>query len=257
MEQGDAKVMERDQRLRDAIARLPKARLVAREDVTEDLMVIKLEPEVDFTFKPGQYCTLGLGSVERAYSIVSAPHEPLLEIFVELVPLPDGVLTPLMWTLQVDDPMSIRPRAKGIFTLDEKYHQHLMVATVTGIAPSLSIIRSYLHHGGQGHKFHVLMGASYEDEFTYKDELEELARNHPETVVFVPTISRPTEERNADWKGATGRVNAIVEEYIEKLNLNPESILVYACGHPGMIEDVKDRLTPKGFNIKEERFWKQ
>ena len=41
------------------------------------------------------------------------------------------------------------------------------------------------------------------------------------------------------------------------MGLDPSSTLVYACGHPGMIEDVKERLAPKGFNVKEERFWKQ
>ena len=62
---------------------LPQARLVYRRDVTEDLMVIKLEPvDGPFSFKPGQYCTLGKEGVERAYSIVSAPYEPELEIFV-------------------------------------------------------------------------------------------------------------------------------------------------------------------------------
>ena len=34
MERSDAKLMEREQRLRDVIARLPKAALVARRDVT-------------------------------------------------------------------------------------------------------------------------------------------------------------------------------------------------------------------------------
>lgn len=257
VETGDAKLAERERRMREAISKLPKAKVTARTDVTPDLMVIMLEPEIEFTFKPGQYCTLGLESVERAYSIVSAPHEPLLEIFVEMVPLPDGVLTPMMWDLQVGDSMSIRPRAKGIFVLDEGYNQHLMVATVTGIAPFISIIRSYFHHKGQGHKFYVLMGASYEDEFTYSEELEELATNHPETVVFVPTVSRPTEAKNSAWQGVTGRVNNIVAEYIDKLGLDKASTLVYACGHPGMIEDVKERLIPEGFNVQEERFWKE
>ena len=257
MERGDAKVAERDQRLRDAIARLPRTRLVARRDVTEDLMAIKLEPEIEFNFKAGQYCTLGIDTVERAYSIVSAPHEPYLEIFVELVPIPDGVLTPEMWKLEVGDSMSIRPRAKGIFTMDEKYHRHLMVATVTGIAPFMSTLRSYLHRGATGHQFYVLQGASYLDEFTYQEELETLASSHPETVVYVPTVSRPTEERNATWLGVTGRVNSIVEESIERYGLSPDSTMVYACGHPGMIEDVNERLNPRGFKVKEERYWKQ
>ena len=56
-------------------SRFPRAKLVERQDITPDLMVIKLAPEKNpFDFKPGQYCTLGLGKIERAYSIVSAPH---------------------------------------------------------------------------------------------------------------------------------------------------------------------------------------
>ena len=257
MELGDARLMERAERLRDVIARLPRAVLVARRDITDDLMVIELQPEVEFTFKAGQYCTLGIGSVERAYSIASAPHEPNLEIFVELVPLPDGVLTPVMWEMKVGDSMSVRPRAKGIFAIDEKYHHHLMVATVTGIAPFISTIRSYIHRNAQGHKFYVLHGASYTDEFTYRDELEGLAARYPDIITYVPTISRPTEDRNAAWQATTGRVNTIVEESIERFNLDPEGSLVYACGHPGMIEDVNERLGPMGYKVKEERYWKQ
>ena len=236
---------------------LPKAALVERKEITEDLMIIKMRPETAMTFKPGQYCTLGLEGIERAYSIVSAPHEDDLEIFVELVPEPDGALTPLMWKMQEGDTMTIRPRCKGIFTLDEKYNSHLMVATVTGVAPFVSILRSYFHHEGQGHRFYVLEGASYLDEFVYDKELEEMEASYPDTVKFIPTVSRPNESRNDGWTGASGRANDIVEEQIEKLGLEPSSTLVYACGHPGMIEDVKERLVPRGFNVKEERFWKQ
>ena len=67
-----------------AVPNLPKATLVERRDITDDLFVIKLEPEQGpLNFKPGQYCTLGLEGIERAYSIVSSPHETLLEILVE------------------------------------------------------------------------------------------------------------------------------------------------------------------------------
>ena len=236
---------------------LPKAALVERQDITEDLMIIKMRPETVMTFKPGQYCTLGLEGIERAYSIASAPHEKDLEIFVELVPEPDGALTPLIWKMKEGDTMTIRPRCKGIFTLDQKYNSHLMVATVTGVAPFVSMLRSYFHHRGEGHRFYVIEGASYRDEFVYDKELEEMEASHPDTVTFIPTVSRPNESKNDGWTGAAGRANEIVEEQIKKLGLEPSSTLVYACGHPGMIEDVKDRLGPRSFNIKEERFWKQ
>ena len=235
----------------------PKAYLVERRDVTDDLMVIKLEPEEGgtFGFRPGQYCTLGLGPIERAYSIASAPHESSLEVFVELVP--DGELTPLMWNLQPGDAMSVRPRAKGIFTMDQKAHHHFMLSTVTGVSPSVSMVRDYLFNGREGHKFYVLLGASYQDELTYDVEFAELAERYPGVVSFIPTVSRPDDPRNEGWDGQTGRVNAIAENYLDELHLPKDDTLVYACGHPGMIEDMKTKLPPQGWRFKEERFWKE
>ena len=69
--------------------------------------------------------------------------------------------------------------------------------------------------------------------------------------------SRPDEERNNGWAGEKGRVNAIVEKYVEEFGLTAEDTLIYACGHPGMIEDVKEQFLPKGFKVEEERFWKE
>ncbi len=235
---------------------LPQARLVYRRDVTEDLMVIKLEPvDGPFNFKPGQYCTLGKEGVERAYSIVSAPYEPELEIFVELVP--EGELTPKMWNLKVGETMSIRPRPKGIFTLNENVHHHLMMATVTGVGPYLSIIREYLHQGGEGHHFYVLFGASYRDELTYDAELKKLSEDHPECVKFVATVSRPYESENFGWEGEEGRVNNLVQKYLAEFDLPIDDTMVYTCGHPGMIADVKEQVTALGWQFKEERFWKE
>ena len=241
---------------RDRTTNLPRARLVERIDYTDDLMVIKMEPQgFDFKFKPGQYCTLGLDGIERAYSIVSAPHESALEIFVELVP--EGELTPRMWDMEIGDTMSIRPRPKGIFLMDNSATQHLMLGTVTGIAPFVSMVRDHLHYGRDGHHFYVVEGASYLDEFVYDVELSQLAADHPDIVTFVPAISRPTEERNAGWEGATGRLNNIVADQLVQLGLEQSQTLIYACGHPGMIEASRGIVTADGWRWTEERFWKE
>lgn len=237
---------------------LPKAKIVKREDFTDDLFLIWLETGVSFSFKPGQYITIGAGGIERPYSIASAPYESLIELFIEYVP-PEhgGQLTPLLWAQHVGDIVSMRPRAKGIFNLQPKYVNHVMVGTVTGIAPYVSMLRQYIHDGETGHRFFVLEGASYQDEFTYDKELGALAEQHPDMIQFVPTVSRPQDPRNTTWSGKGGRVNAIVEEYLGTWDLEKEDTLIYACGHPGMIEDLKERLVPKGWNLTEERFWKE
>lgn len=237
--------------------KLADTNVLKRKDITRELLLMWISRPEGFAFKAGQYCTIGSGEIERAYSISSAPHEQDIELFVELVPPPDGNLTPLIWDLHEDDTMTIRPRAKGIFTLKPKLPNQLLVATVTGVVPYISFLRDYLHNGREGHHFYVLQGASYQDEFTYLDELKRLAAEHPDLITYVPTVSRQAEEHNKGWTGETGRVNNIVQKYIDQFSLTPEDTLVYACGHPGMIEDVKEKLVPQGFKVEEERFWKQ
>ena len=236
---------------------LAEVEILRRTDVTDDLFLLWIEKPEGYAFKPGQYCTIGSDSIERAYSIVSAPHEESLELFVEVVPLPYGVLTPKLWKLGIGDRVTIRPRAKGLFTFKPIMPNQFLVSTVTGVVPYVSIIRDYLDSRRDGHHFYVIQGASYSDEFVYDTELAGLACEHPDRITYVPTVSRPTEERNRGWTGETGRVNMIVERYADKLKLTPEDTLVYACGHPGMIEDVKERMLPKGFKVEEERFWKE
>jgi len=234
-----------------------QSKILRREDITEDLWLIWIEKPEGFTFKAGQYCTIGHDGVERAYSIVSAPHEESLELFIELVPLPDGVLTPKLWELGVGDTVSIRPRAKGRFVFKPSLPNQFLISTVTGVVPYVSFVRDYLQANKTGHHFYIIEGASYKDELVYDTELAELATDHPDLITYIPTLSRPNEERNAGWSGETGRANEIVEKWIAELGLSSDDTIVYACGHPGMIEEVKAKLLPRHFPLEEERFWKQ
>ena len=105
------------------------------------------------------------------------------------------------------------------------------------------------------YNFYVLEGASYVDEFGYDNELQKLADNN-KNVTFEASISRPLEDRNKNWQGLKGRVNNVLEERIKSWNVKPSESIVYACGHPGMIEDVKEKLKDSDFTFLEERFWK-
>lgn len=236
--------------------RFSTATITRRYDMTADLWRVWLRPASEFKFKPGQYITIGTQGVERPYSIASSPSEPEIELFIELIPPPDGELTPLLYELGVGAEVTMRPRPKGLFLFKPEYRNHVMVATVTGVTPYISMLRSYFENPTGEHRFFVLEGASYHDEFGYRDELRALDQAHDE-VTFIPSVSRPNEEKNAGWKGETGRINTLVEKYLAKLQLSPEDTLVYACGHPLMIEDVKQRLAGTDFDVTEERFWKE
>ncbi len=245
--------------MKDVKLKTVKARLTRRVDINEDLWKIWLSTETPFKFKPGQYCTIGVDGIERPYSIVSSPHEPEIELFIELVPPPDGNLTPLLYNVHVGQEVTLRKRAKGIFVFKPQFKYHLMVATVTGIAPYVSMIRWLIHSNATtfaDYNIHVLEGASYVEEFGYHDELLHIAKEY-KNVSFLPSISRPDEDRNKNWKGAKGRINTIIEDYITNNNLPQPETVVYACGHPQMIQDVHNKVERLKFHFEEERFWKE
>jgi ferredoxin/flavodoxin---NADP+ reductase len=227
--------------------------VIQKTIITDVLMVIKIKPNSPFVYRAGQYCTVSVNGTERPYSIVSAPHEEYIELFVEL--LPDGTLSPNLCKVNSGDMINIRPRAKGIFTLENSYDNHFMIATVTGVAPILSMIRDSLHHGLNSNRFYVIHGASFEKELAYRSELENLSRIH-DNIFYTPTVSRPHDRKNNSWRGETGRVNTIYYKYIDKFSLHRENTVIYACGHPGMIEDVKAQASKKGFRFKEEKYWR-
>ena len=231
------------------------ATIERRVDLTKEHFKIWLSCAEPFPFEPGQYCTVGVDGVERPYSIVSSPREPLLELFVELIPPPLGHLTPLLHALHVGDAVTLRPRAKGVFLLRPEFRNHVMVATVTGIAPFVSMLRHWLEGPGDDKRMYVLEGGSFGDELGYDDELKALAERNGQ-VRFVPTCSRPDDPRNAGWSGQVGRVHTIVESHVRAWNLEPGDTCIYACGHPQMIEDLRGRYAGTGFAFEEERFWK-
>ena len=235
--------------------RVITATIERRVNLTAEHFKIWLKVAEPFTFKPGQYCTVGVGNVERPYSIVSSPHEPLLELFVERIPPPEGHLTPLLHALGVGDTVTLRPRAKGVFLLRPEFRNHVMVSTVTGVAPFVSMLRHWLAGPADDQRMYVLEGASFLDEFGYDDELTALAAREPR-VRFVPTCSRPLDPRNTAWRGEVGRVHTIVERHVRDWGLVASDTCLYACGHPQMIEDLRARYVGTGFEFEEERFWK-
>jgi ferredoxin--NADP+ reductase len=232
-----------------------QARILERRDLSEDLWLVRVDPGGPFKFLAGQYATLGVEAqekrIERAYSIVSSPYEESLEFFIELVP--QGELTPHLYKLQVGDTLLCRKIAKGRFTLDLRSGRknHLLLATVTGIAPFVSYARTLYKDWKAGgtpmpgeHKLYCLQGGSRSWEFGYRDELEKIAAEVP-WFKFVTTVSRPWED--AAWKGETGRVDDLVRKYTDIWGLRPEDTTGYLCGHPSMCENGRGILQRAGW----------
>jgi len=235
---------------------LIESKIIQRLDLSDCMLKLWILKPENYSFKPGQYCTIGVDGIERAYSIASSPDENFLELFVELVE--HGELSSIIREMKAGDKLTLRPKAKGIFQIkDTNYNNYLLVCTVTGIVPYVSYVRYFLNNNSSNMKFHILQGSSYMDEFGYSEELITISKDYPDFVTYQPTISRPKDIRNEEWNGKTGRVNIIAENYINQKQWNIDNTIVYACGNPDMIIDIKEKLGQnKGFKVLEERFWK-
>src|SRR5580704_3949951 len=146
-----------------------RARVTHRADFAPDLWRFRIHAGEHFNFLPGQYATLGVEAdgkrIERPYSIVSSPSEDEVEFFFELVP--EGALTPRLHKLQPGDELLMRKAPKGRFTLETTNgrNHHLLVSTVTGVAPFVSFVRTLSKDWKEGrfdgsHKLYLLNGAS-------------------------------------------------------------------------------------------------
>lgn len=259
------------------------ATLVARDDLNATLSIVRVQPDSGRVpdFQPGQFVRLGLPKpgqpppapgkparvrfTRRAYSIASSPRvTDALEFFV--VRIDEGALTPRLWEIPVGGRLWMDHEAKGEFTLDlaPPGADLVMVSTGTGIAPFLSMLRTYRHER-RWRRFVLINGVRYASDLGYGDELRTIVRGDP-TVCYLPMATR--EPEGSAWTGLRGRVQSVLEpETYQRLvgaALDPTTSHVFLCGNPEMIDAVEALLQARGFitdahgrkgNIHFERYW--
>jgi len=234
--------------------------IVERRDHTPDLWSIRVRHQDPFPFTPGQYATLGVPGdggklVERAYSIVSDPAEDTIEFFFELVP--EGALTPLLYEKGVGDEISMRLRAKGLFVLDQREQRthHVLVSTVTGVAPYVSMVRTARRQLASGElsrapRVLLIQAGSQSIELSYLDELRALDAEL-DWLTYVPSVSRPWED--PDWSGELGRAEDVARKHADAFGATPANSVAYLCGHPEMIATVRGIMRRRGYDTKDVR----
>jgi len=136
-----------------------------------------------------------------------------------------------------------------VFTLDRipPGHHALLVATGTGLAPYMSMLRSELSDGGP-RCFVVIHGARISADLGYRKEISALARQYT-LLTYIPAVSRPHEDPT--WSGRSGYLqdvllSGIIEERAGRV-VSPEHFHVFLCGNPKMIEAATARLIDRGF----------
>ncbi len=239
------------------------ATITARSDLTEALAFFRVRPDdAPRAFVAGQYLTVGRlvqgRLVQRAYSVASSARrlDEAYELYIRLVP--GGALTPELFRAGAGDRVSLRG-PKGRFTLraEDAERPHLFVATGCGIAPFMSMLRT-LRDDGIRRRIVLLHGVSYARELAYRTDLERWSAEPESRLVYVPTVSRPADPRNAGWTGGTGRVERVLAPVCDRHRIDADEAVAYVCGNPEMTASVRELLRARGFaaeRVHAEDYW--
>jgi ferredoxin/flavodoxin---NADP+ reductase len=259
-----------------------------RSEVAPGLLILRVAPD-GWTlppFKPGQFAVLGLpaethrhhlsdaedpppkpGSlIRRSYSIASSSRDgEYLEFFLNLVR--SGSLTPRLFALSLGARVWLGPKITGLFTFDRVPPEAnvVMVGTGTGLAPYMSILRTFLGEERCRH-LAVIHGARHSWDLAYRDELITMQRLHRK-LTYIAAVSRPDEEP-VPWGGEAGRVQDVWLRgrvgAAWRVEPAPEHTHILLCGNPTMIEDMVVLLAGEGYRehtrqqpgqVHVERYW--
>lgn len=240
-----------------------EGRIVENRHWTDTLFSLRVEgPKL--SYQAGQFVRIALDvageRVARPFSFVNPPDDPVLEFYGVIVP--EGPLSPRLEKLRAGDTLYVASNPAGFLVLSEVPDAQTLwlVATGTGLAPFLSILRTE----APWRRFREVVlvhAARHARELVYRETIARLQRERGlRAVTFV--------SREAAPGSLAGRVPAAVRDgRLEKaagLRLSAETSHVLLCGNPDMLKDTTAALVERGMrkhrrrapgHVSVESFW--
>ncbi len=218
------------------LAKTQPCRISSLEKLAPNVIkvVLRLPPNTEFNFIPGQYIdVIGPSGVRRSYSLANAPKSNnTLELHIRAVE--NGVMS-YYWFNQaaVNDLLRLHGPQGTFFMRNLAQRELIFLATGTGIAPVKAMLEALpgLSAEQMPQSVTVLWGARHPHDL-YLD-VSALPGKHR----YIPVLSRAKV-----WQGERGHIQDALLRYKSDLS----NCSVYACGSDAMILSAKSTLTAAG-----------
>ncbi len=237
------------------MAELLRAEVTDVHHWTDSLFSFKTTRDPGFRFKSGHFTMIGLEQegrpLLRAYSMASAHYEEELEFFS--IKVPDGPLTSKLQHITVGDEILINSKATGTLVQDNLLPgRHLyLIATGTGLAPFLSIIRDpdiYEHFN----KIILTHGCRYVDELAYQHIITDHLPNNEyfgdvvrEKLIYYPAVTREKFQTNGRLTDLLKLGRLAADNDLPPMNTDDDRFML--CGSPSMLKEFTALLNSEGF----------
>jgi len=201
-------------------------------------------------FVPGQFLNLHFntagGSSHRSYSIANPPRpDGLMEIAMS--PVEGGLASDALAALAPGDEIQASGPFGRFLLRDEPPCRYVLVGTGTGITPYRAMLPLLAERLAAGFRAHILLGVWRREELLFGEDFRDFAGSS-ERAEFDACYSRDFPPSPGSWEHP-----GYVQTLFSRLELNPESDIVYLCGNPAMIDESVELLKAMGFTLKQLR----
>lgn len=231
-----------------------EGRVLENRAWTQTLFSMRVECS-HLRFEAGQFVRIALEvggeRIARPFSFVNAPDDPIMEFYGVIVA--QGPLSPHLARLKAGDALHVADNPSGFLVLSEvpPAEDLWLLATGTGIAPFLSILRT----GAPWQRYRrviLVHGVRHANELVYRDMIRAIADAQGDRFVFIKSTSR---EKTPD--ALQGRLPAAIRdgrlEVAAGAPIAPERSQFMLCGNPGMLKDAAAELAARGLRKNRRR----
>ncbi|QCI26968.1 ferredoxin--NADP(+) reductase [Buchnera aphidicola (Thelaxes californica)] len=218
---------------------LIEATLIKKKFFSNNLFSVFFSAKIE-NFIPGQYNRIifinqNSEKIQRAYSYVNSPKEKIIEFYVALIP--NGIITPHLFSLLPQQKINIYQQSFGFFTLKNiPICKHLwMFATGTAIGPYLSILQGEKKIN-QFNKIILIHAVKFEKDLNYLKLMLKLQKKYNNKLQIITILSR--EKKDGSLFGRIPKL--LTEKKIEKkvdLKINKKDSHIMLCGNPNMVKE--------------------
>lgn len=218
-----------------------KAQVIGFDVIAEDVRRLRLKLNKPFDYSPGQFCKLSFwrDGGTRAYSMAGLAQDKALEFHIRVVP-GGRVSGQLDARLKIGDSIKLSGPLGASYLRQKTSDAMLCIATGTGLAPILSIVRGALESGMQNH-IQLLLGARTVDSLYGLDTLQALAAAYPHFQYRIAL-----DHAAADSPHYRGLVTDAIAEHFPDL----ARWRIYLAGAPTMVEAASLACSNRGAAIE-------
>ncbi|KAB8033286.1 FAD-binding oxidoreductase [Fluviispira multicolorata] len=217
------------------------AKVIFKELAAENIVILKIKPEENFQYKPGQFIHLINNNFSRCYSLASHPtFSNELELHIRIAP--NGLMSNWIFNdLKINDTIKIAgPHGYCYYSNENKNQNILLIAVGTGLAPLKGILKDTFFNNHQK-EIHLIHGAIKTSGLYLLEELFDISALN-KNFIFHPCALNNDDNHKLVH-------NTSIEKYIEEKFPDLSNWTVFICGNESFVKETEQQVFLQGANL--------